>query len=69
MKIGTISFEESVIENYLGEMNHKCIHYCNANHFSGENVNYKELNTFNDCCGHGGVILENMPEFPEKLNF
>ena len=68
LKIGTITFEENVIENYLYEINRKSIR-CNANHFSGEKVNCKELNSFNDCCGHGGVILENMPEFQEKLKF
>ena len=41
----------------------------NANHFSGEKVNYKELISFNDCCKQVGVILKNMLEFPEKLKF
>lgn len=51
-------------ENYLGEMNVQCCH-CGAKHFEDEKVG-KE-NSFDDCCNHGKVKLENVDNFPEDL--
>ena len=46
-------------------MNVLCCH-CGAAHFSDEKVSNKGL-SFNDCCGHGTVILDEPPNFPEPL--
>ena len=46
-------------------MNVACIH-CKALHFESEKVTNKGC-SFNDCCSHGAVKLEPMPEFPEFL--
>lgn len=58
--------EQQITKNYLGEINDKCIH-CNAKYFSGEKGFYKGLFSFNDCCGHGGVSLECISNFPSEL--
>ena len=42
-----------------------CSH-CNAKHFAAEKVSNKG-NSFNDCCSHGTVKLEAIPEFPDNL--
>ena len=39
-----------------------CVH-CRAKHFPAEKVSNKG-NSFNDCCSHGKVILETLPEPP-----
>ncbi|XP_051160511.1 uncharacterized protein LOC127290984 [Leptopilina boulardi] len=49
-------------EHYSGEMNILCKH-CNAKHFKAEQVPNKK-NSFNDCCKHGKVILEDLPKPP-----
>ena len=46
-------------------MNVLCCH-CGAAHFSDEKVSNKGL-SFNDCCGHGTVILDEPLNFPEPL--
>lgn len=46
-------------------MNIEC-HHCSAKHFSQEKIQGKG-NSFNDCCNHGKVILDNLPEFPSDL--
>ena len=44
-----------------------CSH-CNAKHFSAEKVFNKGFsNSFNECCGHGTVKLEAIPDFPDNL--
>ncbi|KAF7845680.1 hypothetical protein BT93_L1265 [Corymbia citriodora subsp. variegata] len=47
-------------------MDIKCIH-CGEKHFADEKVAHKIENSFNDCCGHGAVKLDDLPEFPETL--
>ena len=42
-----------------------CSH-CNAKHFTAEKVINKG-NPFNDCCGHGTVKIEVIPDFPDNL--
>ena len=39
--------------------------YCNAKHFAAEKV-FNEGNSFNECCGHGTVKLEAIPDFPDN---
>ena len=46
-------------------MNIFCKH-CNAKHFASEKV-FNTGNLFNDCCGHGTVELESIPDFPAEL--
>lgn len=53
-----------IAEHYGGEMIEQCIH-CKA-HFKCEKVANKE-NSFNDCCTHGKVRLEPLPELPIEL--
>lgn len=55
----------AIQQDYLGEMNVKCIH-CDALHFKSEKVSNKGL-SFNDCCSHGTVKLEPTPIFPNEL--
>lgn len=52
-------------QHYLGPLNVQCI-YCGALHFESEKVSHKGC-SFNDCCSHGAVKLEPMPEFSEFL--
>ena len=42
-----------------------CVH-CNANHFAAEKVAHKK-NSFSDCCSHGEVALDPLPDPPEIL--
>ncbi|XP_044597177.1 uncharacterized protein LOC123273764 [Cotesia glomerata] len=49
-------------ENYIGQMNVLCMH-CTAKHFKNEMVANKG-NSFNDCCHHGEVKLDPLPDFP-----
>lgn len=53
-----------VKEHYSGEMKTLCKH-CNAKHFQAEKVN--KMNSFNDCCKHGEVILKDLPNPPAIL--
>ena len=55
----------NVDEYYLGEMDVLYSH-CNAKYFTAEKVCNKG-NSFNDCCGHGTVKLEAIPDFPDNL--
>lgn len=54
-----------VIEYYIGAMDVNCIH-CNAKHFAAEKVSNRG-NSFHDCCNHGAVYLESLPELPQFL--
>ena len=55
----TIEENNSVIENYIGEMNIECEH-CKAKHFIAEKPSNKG-NFFNDCCNHGKVQVKSIP--------
>ncbi|XP_051153690.1 uncharacterized protein LOC127276975 [Leptopilina boulardi] len=55
-----------VQEHYIGPMDVLCEH-CEARHFAAERVSRKK-NSFNDCCSHGEVVLEPLPEPPTILN-
>ena len=57
--------KSNVDEYYLGKMDVLCSH-CNAKHFTAEKV-FNKGNSFNDCCGHGTVKLEAIPDFPDNL--
>ncbi|KYM94629.1 ATP-dependent DNA helicase PIF1 [Cyphomyrmex costatus] len=46
-------------------MDVSCIH-CNAKHFAAERISNKG-DSFHDCCNHGKVYLEPLPEFPHFL--
>jgi len=46
-------------------MNLRCEHY-GARHFNSEKVTNKG-NSFNDCCGHGTVELNPLPQLPHEL--
>ena len=56
---------EHLQENHIGEMDVICEH-CGAKHFRAE-ITDKE-NSFNDCCAHGKVKLDNLPPLPNELN-
>ncbi|XP_044005535.1 uncharacterized protein LOC122850453 [Aphidius gifuensis] len=59
-------FDESVLaEHYLGSMNILCTH-CTAKHFASEKVINKG-SSFNDCCSHGEVKLDPLPDPPSIL--
>ena len=55
----------NINENYLGKIDVLCKH-CNAKHFTAEKV-LNKVNSFNDCCGHGSIQLEPIPDFPHDL--
>lgn len=54
-----------IVEYYIGSMDVHCIH-CNAKHFTAEKVSNKG-NSFHDCCNHGAVYLESLPQPPQFL--
>ena len=56
---------ENVVEHYIGEMN-LCCEHCGAKHFNGEKVANKG-NSFNDCCNHGSINLDPLPQHPDEL--
>ena len=60
-----IADQRRLQENYLGPMNILCCH-CGAAHISDVKVSNKGL-SFNECCGHGSVILDETQSFPEPL--
>ena len=47
-------------------MNVFCKH-CNAKPFNSEKISNKGL-SFSDCCGHGSVVLDATPTFPDELS-
>ncbi|XP_044005514.1 uncharacterized protein LOC122850427 [Aphidius gifuensis] len=55
---------EDIQENYIGKMDILCKN-CSARHFQVEEVNNKK--TFNDCCSHGEVNLEPLPDSPDLI--
>ncbi|KYM96549.1 ATP-dependent DNA helicase PIF1 [Cyphomyrmex costatus] len=60
----TISIKD-LTEYYIGSMDVLCIH-CNAKHFAAEKISNKG-NSFHDCCNHGAVYLESLPQSPQFL--
>ncbi|XP_024877995.1 uncharacterized protein LOC112458538, partial [Temnothorax curvispinosus] len=56
---------KNVIEHYIGEINAYCEH-CGAKHFNSEKVANKG-NSFNDCCSHGSVKLNSLPQPSHEL--
>ena len=56
---------DKISEHYIGKLNIKCIH-CDALHFTAEKV-ANCGNSFNDCCSHGKVSLEDLPDPPKYL--
>jgi len=61
----TISVND-VTEYYIGPMDVYCVH-CNAKHFAAEKISNKG-NSFHDCCNHGTVYLQPLPEHPQFLH-
>jgi hypothetical protein len=60
------SIQPSIVtEHYIGEMNISCDH-CEAKHFISEKVANKG-NSFNDCCNHGSIKLNPLPQPPYEL--
>jgi len=56
---------DDINEYYIGSMDVSCIH-CNAKHFAAEKISNKG-NSFHDCCNHGAVYLELLPQLPQFL--
>jgi len=56
---------DDINEYYIGSMDVFCIH-CNAKHFAAEKISNKG-NSFHDCCNHGKVYLESLPQLPQFL--
>jgi len=52
-------------EYYIGSMDVSCVH-CNAKHFAAEKISNKG-NSFHDCCNHGLVHLQPLPECPQFI--
>ena len=46
-------------------MNVLCKH-CNAKHYAAEK-GFNKGNSFNDCCKHGSIELESIPDFLAEL--
>jgi len=66
LNINSMSID-NVAEFYIGSMNVSCVH-CNAKHFAAEKISNKG-NSFHDCCNHGKVYLQPLPEFPHFLKY
>lgn len=66
ININSTNALKNVIEYYIGSMDVICIH-CNAKHFAAEKIHNKG-NSFHDCCNHGAVYLEILPQFPQFLH-
>jgi len=60
----TTSINE-IVENYIGPMDVFCI-YCHAKHFTAEKI-FNKGNSFHDCCNHGAIYLESLPQLPQFL--
>lgn len=58
-------FDDNLEVHKLSAMNIPCLH-CGALHFDEERTT-KNSNSFNDCCRHGKVILERIPDPPPIL--
>lgn len=56
---------DDVREDYIGSMDILCM-YCDAKHFVSEKVRNK-VESFHDCCQHGKVQLNRIPEPPTLL--
>lgn len=56
---------KNIVEHYIGEMNLCCKH-CGAKHFNFEKV-FNKGNSFNNCCNHGNVELDPLPQPPHVL--
>lgn len=54
-----------IVEYYAGEMCAAC-KFCGAKHFDAERVRSKR-DSFNDCCRHGEVFMESLPEPPPLI--
>ncbi|KDR11577.1 hypothetical protein L798_14540 [Zootermopsis nevadensis] len=52
-------------QHYLGPMNYECIH-CKALHWLDESTQ-RSSKSFYDCCAHGKVVLDSLPEYPDEL--
>jgi len=65
LNINSMMSIDNVAEFYIGSMNVSCVH-CNAKHFAAEKISNKG-NSFHDCCNHGKVYLQPLPEFPHFL--
>jgi hypothetical protein len=52
-------------EYYLGSMSELCKH-CSAKHFKDEKIQGR-VHSFNDCCSHGSVELNDPRNFPNEL--
>jgi len=56
---------DDINEYYIGSMDISCTH-CNAKHFAAEKISNKG-NSFHDCCNHGAVYLQLLPQLPQFL--
>ncbi|XP_074096362.1 uncharacterized protein LOC141525697 [Cotesia typhae] len=52
-------------EHYIGKFDVLCKH-CNAKHFATEKISNKGT-SFSDCCSHGKVVLDPLPQLPKEL--
>jgi len=55
----------NVVEYYIGSMDVSCVH-CNAKHFAAEKISNRG-SSFHDCCNHGAVYLQPLPEHPQFI--
>ncbi|XP_058810633.1 uncharacterized protein LOC131675610 [Phymastichus coffea] len=61
----TYQRNETIESDYLGPMDVLCLH-CEAKHFKDERISNKGF-SFHECCNHGSVSLDPLPEFPSQL--
>ncbi|KDR02839.1 hypothetical protein L798_05072 [Zootermopsis nevadensis] len=52
-------------QHHLEPMNYECIH-CKALHCLDEST-HRSSYSFYDCCAHGKVVLDSLPEYPDDL--
>lgn len=58
--------QDICVEHYIGLIDKFCIH-CNARHFVTEKNGNNNGWSLYDCCSHGTVVREALPEFPHEL--
>jgi hypothetical protein len=65
LNISNATSINEIVEYYIGPMEVSCIH-CHAKHFTVEKISNKG-NSFHDCCNHGAIYLESLPQLPQFL--
>jgi len=65
LNISSTTSINEIVENYIGPMDVFCT-YCHAKHFTAEKI-FNKGNSFHDCCNHGAIYLESLPQLPQFL--